>query len=84
MVKKHKTKTFTGNLTGWSFGLVNNKLAEIFFEKRGDNVKYLGHCFVRNGEYKTKQELNWIGKDTKNVQLRYRDGHYQKIPPRQL
>ena len=42
----------------WSFGLVNNKLAEIFFERKRGKVVFLGHAYVKEPEYTTKKEKN--------------------------
>lgn len=58
----------------WSFALVNNKLAEVFFErKRGKNI-FLGHAYVKESEYMTKREKRWIQEDTTKVSLVYRKG----------
>lgn len=61
----------------WCFAKINNKLAEIYFEKIRGKVKFLGHCYVKKSEYKTKRELKWIDKDTKKFQLIYKSGKYQ-------
>ena len=63
----------------WSFGLVNGKLAEVFFEKKGKKPKIVGHAFVKKTEYKTKKEKTWIDCDTVKVQLEYKNGRYKKI-----
>lgn len=60
----------------WSFGLVNSKLAEIFFERRGRTVKFDGHAYVKKSEYKLKTELKWIEEETKRVKLFYKNGKY--------
>lgn len=45
----------------WCFAIVNNKLAEIFFdEKKNGQAKIWGHCYVRQEEYETKTEQKWI------------------------
>lgn len=65
---------------GWSFAIVNNKLAEIFFDKnKVGKTKIRGHCYVKRSEYKTKQEHKWIKEDTARVQLMYRKGKYKRI-----
>ena len=61
----------------WSFALVNNRLAEVFFEmKRGKNI-FLGHAYVKESEYTTKKEKRWIKEDTAKVRLVYRKGEYK-------
>jgi len=63
---------------GWSFAIVNNKLAEIFFDKdEKGKAKIKGHCYVRRSEYKTKQEQKWIKEDTAKIKLNYRKGQYK-------
>lgn len=63
----------------WSFGLVNGKLAEVFFEKRkGKTVPY-AHAYVRESEYTTKRDKRWIQEDTERIKLVYRLGKYQRI-----
>lgn len=63
----------------WCFGIVNNKLAEIYFEKKNKKVKILGHCYVKESEYKTKKEKGWIRKDTQKVRVVYRDNKYKLL-----
>lgn len=62
----------------WCFGLVNNKLAEVFFEKKGKTHKFLGHAYVKESEYKTKKEKAWIKSDTAKVHLVYRKSVYRE------
>lgn len=57
----------------WCFGLVNGKLAEIFYE----NGKIFGHAYVSADDYKTKREKQWIRSDTQKVQLSFRKGVYR-------
>lgn len=57
--------------------MVNNKLAEVFFErKRGKNI-FLGHAYIKESEYKTRKERRWIKEDTARVRLVYRRGEYK-------
>lgn len=61
----------------WSFALVNNRLAEVFFErKRGKNI-FLGHSYVKKSQYTTKKEKRWIEEDTTKIRLVYRKGEYK-------
>jgi hypothetical protein len=64
----------------WSFALINGKLAEIFFDKK-KGVKFRGRAWVKKSEYKTKQEQEYIKKDTSKVRLSYKDGKYKRIMP---
>ena len=59
---------------GWCFAIVNNKLAEIFFENDDKKKKSVvwAHCYVERSEYKTKkliQILKNVGSptETKNI-----------------
>jgi hypothetical protein len=62
----------------WSFAVVNNRLAEIYFDrKKNGRIRVLGHCYVRKEEYKTKQEQKWIQEDTKRLRVVYRGKKYR-------
>ena len=62
----------------WCFAIVNNKLAEIYFDKKKDSSnKIWGHCYVKKEEYKTKQEQKWIEEDTKKVRVIWRNKKYK-------
>ena len=64
---------------GWSFAIINNKLAEVFFEKKRGKIKFQGHVFVKKSEYSTREEQKWIEKDTKKVNLTFREGKYTRL-----
>ena len=62
----------------WSFALVNNKLAEIYFDHTKNSAPLMrGHCYVNVKEYTTKREQKWIETDTKKYQFSYRSGKYR-------
>ena len=61
----------------WCFAIINNRLAEVYFEKRKGKIKFLGHAYVKRNEYKSKEEKNWIEKDTSRVILTYMNGAYK-------
>lgn len=63
----------------WCFAIVNNKLAEIYFDERKGQPKIIGHCYVKKEEYKTKKEQDWIKEDTAKFQFVYRKGKYQRV-----
>lgn len=63
----------------WCFAIVNNKLAEIYFNKTKHGPKIWGHCYVKKNEYKTKQEYGWIKEDTAKLKFIYRMSKYRKI-----
>jgi len=63
----------------WSFAIINRRLAEIYFDKKKGKIKFLGHCYVKKSEYKTKRESEWIKKDTKRFNLTYRNRIYTDI-----
>ncbi len=63
----------------WCFGIVNNKLAEIYFDREKGKPKFYGHCYVKKYEYATKREIEWIEEDTAKIIIVYRNGkYYQK------
>ena len=62
------------------FAIVNNRLAEIYFDKKKNGqTKIWGHCYVQKEDYKTKQEQKWIIRDTKRVKVIYRNKKYKLI-----
>ena len=63
---KRKDRSF------WQFGLVNGRLAEVFFS----NGRILGYCLVDATEYKTRKEKRWIAEDIQKLQLTYRGKEY--------
>mgnify|MGYP001569805980 CR=1 FL=1 len=63
----------------WSFALVNNKLSEIFFEKKRGEVEILGHCYVKESDYKTKEEKDWIKEDIARTKVIYKNKKYKLI-----
>ena len=64
---------------GWCFAIVNEKLAEIYFEKQRGKTKILGHTYVKRGEYKTKKEQKYIDEDIAKFQFMYIKGTYKDI-----
>lgn len=67
----------------WCFAIVNNKLAEIYFDKKDGQMRIRGHCYVKKKEYKTKQGQRWIIQDTKKVKVIYRNKKYRLIAPKE-
>ena len=65
----------------WSFALINNRLAEVFYEKKKNKIEVLGHCYIDASDYKTKKEQKWIEEDPKKLNLSYYKKRYKsKIP----
>ena len=63
----------------WCFAIMNNRLAEIYFEKKKGKPKIIGHCYIKKEDYKTKQEQKWIKEDTAKHRFIYRKGKYKKV-----
>lgn len=63
----------------WLFAIVNNRLAEIYFDKIRKKTKITGHCYVKRAEYKTKKEQKWIRDDTFHLKFSYRKGKYRPL-----
>lgn len=60
----------------WCFALVNNKLAEIYFDKTKNGPTIWGHCYVKKFDYKTKRERRMIKEDTAKAVFVYRNHKY--------
>lgn len=65
----------------WCFAIVNNRLAEIYFDEGGGGGirKITNHCYVKKEEFKTKQEQRWIWEDTKRVRVVYKNKCYKLL-----
>lgn len=63
----------------WCFAKVNNKLAEVYFEKKGKKLKILGHAYVKSEEFKTKKEQKWIEEDTSKFKFIFRNSEYKGL-----
>ena len=61
----------------WAFALINNRLSEIYFEKRGKMFVMQGHCYIRREEFTTKKEQKEIDTDIRKHVLSYRTGRYR-------
>ncbi len=66
-------------MDGWCFAIVNNKLAEIYFEKDKEGVEIWAHCYVKEEEYKTKKEQTYIKEDTSKFKFAFRLGKYRLL-----
>lgn len=66
------------NFDGWCFAIINNRLAEIFFEKKKGKANIWAHCYVKKSEYKTKREQKMIAQDTKKCRFVYRNKKYTR------
>ena len=66
-------------MTGWCFAIVNNRLAEIYFERvRNSNPEILGYCYVRKEDFRTKTEQRQIAKDSEHLKIIYRKKKYYR------
>lgn len=60
----------------WCFAYVNNKLAEIYYQKNKSGIRIQGHCYVDRSEFKLKSEQKWIDEDTAKFRFIYRNKKY--------
>jgi len=67
-----KTKKKTKFNNGWCFAIVNNRLAEIHFNKK---LGIWAHCYVNRNEF-SKREKKMINEDMKKCVFSYRKGFY--------
>lgn len=75
--KKIKKKNDIRSYDGWSFAIVNGRLAEIHFAK---SFGIWAHAYVKRSSFKTKSEQKMIDADIKKCQFSYRKGfYYDKI-----
>jgi len=63
----------------WCFAIVNNRLAEIYFDETKKGPKNIGHCYVKKEDYKTKKEQRYIKEDTAKFRFVYRKGKYKRV-----
>ena len=63
----------------WCFAIINNRLAEIYFDKKNEKTKIIGHCYVKKEDYKRKSEQKWIKEDTTKFQFIYRKNKYKRV-----
>ncbi len=64
----------------WCFAKINNKLAEIYFEKtKSGKNKIIGHCYVSLKDFKSRQEKSWLENDTKKFKFTYKNKKYIEI-----
>lgn len=70
---KLKRKEPKFNDSGWAFATINNRLAEIFFNKK---VGIWGYCYIQKSEY-SKKEQETINMDIKNNQFTFRRGIFR-------
>jgi len=64
----------------WCFTIINNKVGEIYFERNKNNqIKFLGHCYVKREDFENKQEQKCFNEDIKNTKIVYRDKRYKLI-----
>ncbi len=64
----------------WCFAIVNNRLAEIHFNRtKTEKLKIWGHCYVKKESYKSKKEQKWIKEDTQYIRFIYRNKKYKQI-----
>jgi hypothetical protein len=67
----------------WCFAIINNKLAELYFEKKNKHIKFIGHAFIKTSEYTTKAEQKAIAKDIKIHRFVYRNKKYRRVSTNQ-
>jgi hypothetical protein len=64
----------------WCFATINNKFGEIYFEKgKSGQIKFLGHCYFKKEDLKTKEERDALKEDIKKFRIIYRDRKYKII-----
>lgn len=64
----------------WSFAIINNRLAEIYFDKdKNGKLKFTGHCYVEKNDFKTKTEQKAIKEDIAKYHFTYGKGKYRMV-----
>ena len=63
----------------WCFAIINNRLAEIYFnKKKTKESKIMGHCYVGREDFKTNEEQNAIKEDTAKYRFVYLNKEYKR------
>jgi hypothetical protein len=64
----------------WCFATINNRLGEIYFEKKKTGrIKFLGHCYIKKEDFKIKKQRNVLEEDIKKFKIIYRNKKYRLI-----
>ena len=63
----------------WCFALVNNRLAEVYFNETRRGPRITGHCYVKMEDFSTAKEKKWIKKDTEKLRFIFRKRRYKRI-----
>lgn len=63
----------------WSYALINGRLAEIYFDKKGGKIVFEGHSYISPTETFTKVEARALEHDIQTTQLTYYAKHYRRI-----
>ncbi len=64
----------------WCFAKINNRLGEIYFEKKkSGQIKFLGHCYIKKEDLKTREERNDLKEDVKKFKIIYRNKKYKIV-----
>ena len=61
----------------WNFAIINNRMAEFYYDIKRGTVVPQGHCYVKRGDFKTKEEHKHINVDTMRYILSYRNKKYR-------
>ena len=62
----------------WCFATINNRLGEIYFEKKKNGqIKFLGHCYIAKEDFKLKEERNALKRDIKKFKIVYKNKEYK-------
>ena len=63
----------------WCFAIVNQRLAEIFFDRKKSKSIISGHCYVKKNAYKSAIERKWIQAETNKYTFTWRKNKYKRI-----
>ncbi len=63
----------------WSFAIINNKIGEIYFSRKGRGYKIEGHCYDKREEFSNKEELKVLDEDIKKYRFVYRNKKYKRV-----
>ena len=73
-----KNVKFKYNFDGWCFAMINERLAEIYFDKKKGKSVIWAHCYVKLNEF-NKKEQKEIMADIKKYKFSYRNKKYKRI-----
>ena len=62
----------------WSYALINNRLGEIYFDRKSGQIIYEGHSYLGKNERFTLADVKAMQMDIPHTQLTYYNHTYRR------